>query len=452
MITLPVLLMVLGALVLGAMVGWLAAAARQTATREALAAESARAAALQARTAELDARLTAAMQTSAQLQAQLSAAAATHTANTEKLAWTAQTDQRLREAFEALAAKALHANSEAFVRQTRDQLDASLKQMQGDWSVHKEQISHLVQPVEKTLKILDDQVRQMEQKREGAYRALEQHLGDLRSAHQELSQATVQLRSTLTTNSRARGQWGELQLRRIVEMAGMLRHVDFDEQAQAGEQRPDMIIRLPNGGILPVDAKSPLEQFLQAAEAPDDEARRARMKSHTAAMRNHVQTLSRKEYWKQFEKAPEVVVMFVPSEASLSAAFEADPTLIEDGLLQHVLLATPVTLFGLLKAVAFGWQQQASADNAREIALAGHELCDRLNTFLQHLQKTGRGLDTAVKAYNEAVGSAEGRLLPSAERIRALGALQQKIEPLEPVERQVRALVEADPTVPVAVA
>jgi len=356
----------------------------------------------------------------------------------EKSDWHTESDQRLRETFEALASKALKSNSETFVRQTRDQLDATLKQMKGDWSLHKEQITNLVQPVERSLKSLDEQVRQIEQKREGAYKTLEQHIGDLKSAHRELRDETGHLRQALTTSARARGQWGEVQLRRIVEMSGMLKHVDFQEQAVTGDQRPDMVIRLPNSGILPVDAKTSMEYFLQAVDAKDEAERKKFTKQHGAAMRGHIGALGKKEYWKQFDVSPEVVVMFVPNEACLSASFEEYPDLIEEGLRQHVLVATPVTLYGLLKAIAYGWQQQSIAENAKVIAAEGQQLCDRLGVFFGHLQKSGRGLDAAVRSYNEAVGSAESRLMPSARRLRELGASSREIESVSPIDHQVR--------------
>ncbi|MBN1557333.1 MAG: DNA recombination protein RmuC [Lentisphaerae bacterium] len=359
-------------------------------------------------------------------------------AETDKLAWVEQAEQQLRDAFQALAARSLQSNAETFIGQARAQLDATLKQMRGDWSTQREQMAHLVQPVEKGLQALDDQVRRLEQRREGAYRTLEQHLAELKLAHRELRDETGHLRSALTVSAQTRGQWGELQLRRLVEMAGMLSHVDFDEQQTAGGQRPDMIIRMPNEGILPVDAKTSLSDYLKAFETDDPAARKACLRAHAQAMRGHIRSLSGKAYWQQFDRTPEVVVMFVPNETCLSASFEEDPQLIEYGLEQHVLLATPVTLFGLLKAVAYGWQQQAVAENARAIAREAHELCERLGVFLEHLRKAGKGLDGAVHAFNSAVGSAEARLLPSARRLRDLGATSGEPAPVEPVERQVR--------------
>jgi DNA recombination protein RmuC len=356
----------------------------------------------------------------------------------ERAAWTEKAEQQLRETFQALAANSLKSNAETFIARTREQLDAILKQMRGDWSAQKDQFAHLVQPVEKGLKTLDDQVRQLEQRREGAYKTLEQHLAELRTAHKELRDETGHLRTALTTSSAARGQWGELQLRRLVEMAGMANHVDFDEQQQAGAMRPDMTVHLPNAGILPVDAKTSMQAYLQACEAEAEPVRRQHLKAHAQAMRQHVRSLSQKEYWQQFERAPDVVVMFVPNEACLSAGFQEDPGLIEYGLQQHVLIATPVTLFGLLKAIAYGWQQQAVTENAVAIAQEGKQLCDRLNVFLEHLSKTGRGLDSAVKSYNDAVGSLESRLMPSARRLRELGASAKEPSPPAIAERQVR--------------
>jgi len=317
-------------------------------------------------------------------------------------------------------------------------MDTTLKQLQGDWSTQREQFAGLVQPVEKKLQALDEQVRQLERLREGAYRSLEQHLQELRTSQRELRDETGHLRSALTASSQSRGQWGEMQLRRLVELAGMLNHVDFDEQQQAGGSRPDMIVHLPNQGILPVDAKTSVSDLLRAAETDQPAERQRLIKAHALAMRNHVRTLSAREYWQQFEHAPDVAVMFVPNEAGLGAAFEEDPALMEYALEQHVLIASPVTLYGLLKAVAYGWQQQAVAENARAIAQEGRELCDRLTVFLDHLGKAGRGLDQAVRAFNDAVGSAESRLVPSARRLGELGASARTPEPPALVERQVR--------------
>lgn len=430
--------MVLVAAGVGALVGWLWASGRQLKRREALLARALAADGFETEVAALTARLDGAREEILTLRTGQASLEAEHRGDQEKVAWTEQADRRLRETFDALASRALSTNAEAFLQQTREQMDGVVKQLKGDWSTQKEQLAGVVQPVEKSLKQLDDQVRQLEQRREGAYRSLEQHIVELRTAHQALRDETGRLHTALTTSARVRGRWGELQLRRIVEMSGLLDRVDFDEQTSVGDQRPDMIVHIPNGGILPVDAKTSMESYFQALDATDEPNRQRLFKAHAGALKQHIRTLGNKAYWKQFEHTPEVVVMFVPTEACLSAAFQEDPQMLEFGLEQHVLVATPVTLYGLLKAVAYGWQQQAMAENARHIADEGRDLCDRMGVFLTHFSKAGRALESAVGSYNEAVGSAESRLVPSARRLRDLGASTREPVAVAPVELQVR--------------
>lgn len=372
------------------------------------------------------------------LGAESAALRAAHAADADKLAWTERQEQQLRETFDALAARALHTNATAVAGQTREQLESLLNQVRGDWSTQRAQFAGVLQPVEQSLKQLDAHVRQLEQKREGAYQGLQKHLEELQRAQGELRSETGHLRAALTTSTRVRGKWGELQLRRLVEMALMVEHVDFEEQVGSGDKRPDMLVHLPNGGILPVDAKTPMDHFLAAGATDDDTARRDHLRAHAAALRSHVAALGQKEYWKQFARAPEVVVMYVPNEACLSAAFDENPQLLEDGLRQHVLLATPVSLYGLLRTLAFGWQQQAIADNAQAIAEEGKALSERLGVFLGHLQKTGRHLEGAVRAFNETVGSAESRLMPSARRLAELKATERPLENALALDQRVR--------------
>ncbi|HZU79031.1 MAG TPA: DNA recombination protein RmuC, partial [Acidimicrobiales bacterium] len=224
-----------------------------------------------------------------------------------------------------------------------------------------------------------------------------------------------------------RGRWGELQLRRVVEMAGMLEHCDFDEQAtvttEDGRLRPDMVVRLPGGRTVVVDAKVPLQAFLDANEAVDEDTRRTHLTSHARQLRTHVDSLSKKAYWQQFEHSPEFVVAFVPGDPLLAAAFEHDPGLFEHAMASHVLLATPTNLIGLLTTIAAAWQQEALADNAREVQRIGRDLYKRLATFGEHLAKAGRGLSSAVDAYNKAVGSLERSVLPQARRFQELGVV-----------------------------
>lgn len=425
-------------LALGIGVGWYAASRRLARLLEQALREGERAQQLTAQVDGLRQTLAQRDDERLRLTAEVARLQATQAAEAEKLLWTERHEQRLRDAFDALAASALRANAESFGRQTREQLDGLLNQVRGDWSTQKEQFAGVVQPVAKSLQRLDEQVRLLEQKREGAYQGLQQHLADLQKAQGELRSETGHLRSALTTSTRVRGKWGELQLRRLVEMALMVEHVDFEEQTGSGDQRPDMLVHLPNGGLLPVDAKTPMDHFLAAAATTDDTVRRDHLRGHAAALRSHVTALGQKAYWKQFARAPEVVVMYVPNEACLSAAFDENPQLLEDGLRQHVLLATPVSLYGLLRAVAFGWQQQAITDNARAIADEGKALSERLGVFLGHLQKTGRSLDATVRAFNETVGSAESRLMPSARRLRDLKATERELEGVSPLDQLVR--------------
>ena len=221
-------------------------------------------------------------------------------------------------------------------------------------------------------------------------------------------------------------------------MADLVAHVDFEEQATTGEGRPDMIVHLPNQGILPVDSKTPMLAYLEALEDGEGSTRETRLKEHATAIRGRIRELSQKRYWEQFERAPEVVVMFVPNDACLSAAFEKDPDLLEYAMQQRVLPTTPVTLLALLKTVAYGWQQHKVAENAREIAKQGRELHDRLGKFVEHFQRTGSGLDNAVKAYNEAVGSLESRLFPAARRLKEMGAASADVPLPANVDRALR--------------
>jgi len=359
-------------------------------------------------------------------------------ASEEKLQWVEGAQEKLREAFGALASQALQSNADQFLKRARDQLTSLLTQVRGDWGTHKEELKNLVQPLEKTLEAMDKQVRELEQKREGAYQSLEKHLGQLGQAQTQLRDTTVTLAQALKSST-VRGRWGELQLRRVLELAGMTSHVDFDEQVTTDEGRPDVIVHLPNQGILPVDAKTPMTAYLAAIEA-DEKEQQAKLAAHAQAMRNRIQELGRKQYWDQFERAPEMVIMFVPSEACLSAAFEQDPALLEFGMGKHVLITTPLTLLALLRAVAYGWQQQQITENVREIAKQGQELYERVIKFLDLFQKTGKGLEQAVEAYDSAVGSLERRFLPSARRFKELSASTKDLPELSPVNRRTRSL------------
>ncbi len=369
------------------------------------------------------------------LRVQLAELSQAKVADAEKLEWSERREVQLRDAFQALASQALQSNADDFLKRSREQLSAMLSQVRGDWSAHKEELKHLVQPLEKALEGLDQQVRQLEQRREGAYKALDEHLRQLGDAQRQLQSTTITLAQALKSSS-VRGRWGELQLRRVVELAGMTRHVDFTEQPSTDEGRPDVIVHLPGGGVLPVDAKAPMESYLKAQEASNDEERRRLLEASVRALRQRVVELGRKAYWAQFERAPELVVMFVPSEAYLVTAFEADPELLEFSMNQRVMVSSPVTLLALLRAVAFGWQQHTMSEEAKEITMQARELYRRFLTVLRHLKNTGTSIERVVADYNRLVGSVESRVLPAARRLE--GMTQDELPEVPRLDEDVR--------------
>jgi len=344
--------------------------------------------------------------------------------------------ERMKETFTSLAHQALTSNSEQLLAHSRDQLAALLQQVRGDWGTHKEQLKGLVDPLSKALVTMDQQVRAMEQKREGAYQTLGEQLRSLGDAQTELRQSATRLEQSLKSST-ARGRWGELQLRRVVELAGMTKHVDFSEQVTAEGGRPDMIVNLPNEGILPIDAKAPAAAYLDAMNL-EGEARTQKLVEHAKAMRSRIQELSRKAYMDQFEKAPEIVVMFIPFESALSAAFEQDPGLLEYGIEQRILVASPVTLLALLRSAAFGWQQYHIAENARLIADQGRELYARFLNVIKPIADAGDKLGKAVDAYNQAIGSMETRLMPALRKLKESAVVSDEPPTLEPLEQNPR--------------
>lgn len=347
----------------------------------------------------------------------------------DKLTWTEQARESMRNAFSALASEALRANSETLTSQAKGNLEG------------------IVGPLKTTLSSLETHVRELETSRAGAYEALRQQLTSLGQTHARLQETTAALTIALKTPS-VRGRWGELQLRRVVEMAGMVNHVAFDEQARTESGRPDMIVHLPNGGILPIDSKVPLNAYMAAMEATEDEPRRARLADHAKAVRERAKDLGQKLYWDQFEKAPDFVVMFVPNEACLGAAYDADPALLEYAIEKKVLLAPPVNLLALLKAVAYGWQQQQITENALRIANEGRDLYSRLEIFVGHLSDVGKHLQRTVEAYNKGVGSMERRLVPAARRFQELGLSTSEIQ--APKELEITPTLPALPEARVA--
>jgi len=344
----------------------------------------------------------------------------------EQRALLDEAEGKLKDAFAALSAEALKESRQEFLGQA----DQRLK------------------PIQDLLAKYEEQLRQIEKARNDAYGGLREYLEALKAAHQGLQKETHQL-STALRSPTVRGRWGEVTLRRVVELAGMSSYCDFDEQVsvetEEGRLRPDMTVRLPNDRVIIVDSKAPLEAYMDAVEASDEAGRKAALERHTQALRAHVRALCQKAYWSQFDNAPDFVVLFLPGESFFIAALEADRSLMEDAFRSNVVLASPATLFALLKAVATGWQEHALAENAQRIAEVGKDLHDRIRVFAEHLSRVGKGLKGATDAYNAAVGSYERNLEPGARKLAELGASSGKELPaVETVEGPTRALPEGE--------
>ena len=352
--------------------------------------------------------------------------------------------QETEAAFRALSADALARNNQAFLDLAKSTLAQTQQAARGDLEMRQQAIFELVSPVRASLEKVESQIQELERARAGAYAALHEQVRGLVETEQQLRSETGKLVTALRTPM-ARGRWGEIQLRRVVEMAGMLDHCDFVTQATIGSEesrlRPDLLVRLPAGKTIVVDAKTPLDGYLQAIEAADEATRKARLADHARQVRAHLTALGRKSYWEQFDHAPEFAVLFLPGECFFSAALESDPSLIEFGVGQNIILATPTTLIALLRAVAYGWRQENLAQNAAEISALGKELFKRLSDMGDHWNRVGKSLEKAVEAYNSAVGSLESRVMVAARKFADLktAPLGVEIAGLEPVEKNVRA-------------
>jgi len=358
----------------------------------------------------------------------------------EKVAELKSIREQFETTFKALSSDALKANNERFIELAKENFTRFQDAAKGDLEKRQEAIGELLEPIKKSLGEVDSQIKAIEKEREGAYAGLKEQVRNLLQTQSHLQKETANLVTALRTPS-VRGRWGEIQLERTVEFAGMVEHVDFIQQVsrEAEDQRlrPDLIVNLPGGKQIVVDAKAPLDAYLSALEQEDADEKQKQLERHARQIRDHVKKLSAKNYWKEFEPAPEFVVLFLPGEAFFSAALEQDPELIQFGSQSNVLLATPTSLIALLRAAAYGWRQEAVAAEAREISAMGRELYERLSTQMGHYEDVGKGLKRAVDAYNKCLSSLNSRVLVTARKFETLSVdTGKEIPDLKPLDVQ----------------
>ena len=357
--------------------------------------------------------------------------------------------QQLQSEFAKLAWDALGKNSEQFLNiadaKFKAAEQAATQATTSEMDKRRQAIGELVAPLSEQLKKYEEVLHKIEQDRVGAYSKIYEQVQTMQESIRQSNESQENLRKetrnlvTALRQPSTRGRWGEQQLRRVVEMAGMIEHCDFDQQVTVegseGRLRPDVIVHLPGEKNIVVDAKVPLDALLYAIEAEDDDSRRGHLKDHVRQLRSHVDQLAAKAYWEQFDNSPDFVVAFIPGDSLLAAAFEQDPEIFEYAINKSVLLATPTTLIALLKAVAFGWQQESLAEGAREVRQIGREMYKRLITFANHMLRTGKSLNSAVDAYNKAVGSLERSVLPQARRFEELGVITKSDNSLDELDQ-----------------
>jgi DNA recombination protein RmuC len=356
----------------------------------------------------------------------------------------ADAERKLSDTFRSLAADVLKTTNESFLTLAGERLNSERKEASADLAARQKAIEGIVAPVKETLETLDSQIRAIENVRSAAYGSLSEQVKSLVETQTQLRSETANLVKALRAPV-VRGRWGEIQLKRVVELAGMIDHCDFYQQGSVttddGRLRPDLVVRLPGDKNIVVDAKAPLQAYLEALEAPTDDLRAVKLKEHAGQVRIHVAKLSAKGYWEHLQPTPEFVVLFLPGETFFSAALEQDPSLIELGVSQRVILATPTTLIALLRAVSYGWRQEQVAENAQKISDLGAELYERIATMVDHLAQLRSSLNTSVGAFNRTVGALQERVLPSVRKFKELGIASKKdlkeFEPIDSAPREV---------------
>jgi DNA recombination protein RmuC len=348
----------------------------------------------------------------------------------------------LSNAFNQLSNEALNRNNSQFLKLAEENLKRFQSEAKADLSSREQAIEQLVKPINEALKETSKQIQEIEKDRKESVGSLKNTLEQMQKGQQQLQSETQNLVQALR-RPEVRGQWGEMTLRRLAELSGMVQHCDFFEQThtatETGAIRPDMIVRLPENREIIVDAKTPLDAYLSAIQASDDSERQAELKRHAQVIRSRVRELAKKNYWAEYTQSPEFVVLFIPGEQFLSSALEIDPTLLEDSMSQNIILATPTNFIALLRAVSYGWKQLALAENAERIREMGETLYSRLATFSGHLDKLGKSLNSSVDAYNKSVGSLERNVLPSGRKFVEMGIRAKKeLDELQPIDKQVR--------------